>query len=111
MQVLLQIPDGFVPLIPDVFGVVRLPGKSLAAKQFRMDSNDKDILVIRTVEDTDAASFRKTASSAPEKIVFKFLGARLLETVNLATLRIDPGHDVPDRAILAGTVHPLKDKQ
>ena len=48
---------------------------------------------------------------APEKIVFQFLGARLFETENLAALRIDAGHDVPDGAVLAGGVHPLKNQQ
>ena len=48
---------------------------------------------------------------APEKIVFQLLGARLFETENLAALRIDPGHDVPDGAVLAGSVHPLKNQQ
>ena len=38
-------------------------------------------------------------------------GARLLETENLAALRVDPGHDVPDSAVLAGGVHPLKNQQ
>ena len=38
-------------------------------------------------------------------------GARLFEAENLASLRIDSGHDVPDRAVLAGGVHPLKNQQ
>jgi hypothetical protein len=45
------------------------------------------------------------------KSCFQFLGARLFETENLAALRIDPGHDVPDGAVLAGSVHPLKNQQ
>jgi hypothetical protein len=53
----------------------------------------------------------KPARRAPEKIVFQFFGARLFETENLAALRIDPGHDVPDGAVLAGSVHPLKNQQ
>ena len=48
---------------------------------------------------------------APEKIVLQLLGARLFEAEHLAALRIDPGHDVPDGAVLAGRVHPLKDQQ
>ena len=56
-------------------------------------------------------AFGKPARRAPEKIVFQFLGARLLETGNLAAFRIDPGHDVPDGAVLAGSVHPLKNQQ
>jgi hypothetical protein len=48
------------------------------------------------------------AVCAPEKIMFQLIGGRLFETENLAALRIDPRHDVPDRAILARSVHPLK---
>jgi hypothetical protein len=48
---------------------------------------------------------------APEKIVFQFVGAGLFETENLAALRIDSGHDVPDGAVLSGRVHPLKNQQ
>ena len=43
--------------------------------------------------------------------MFQLLGARLFETGNLAAFRIDPGHDVPDGAVLAGSVHPLKNEQ
>ena len=43
--------------------------------------------------------------------MFQLAGARLSETGNLAALRIDPGHDVPDGAVLAGRVHPLKNQQ
>ncbi len=44
------------------------------------------------------ATLWQTAGRLPEKIVLQFLGTRLLETKNLAALRIDPGHDVPDGA-------------
>jgi len=43
--------------------------------------------------------------------VLQFLGARLLETENLAALRIDPGHDVPDGTVLSAGVHSLKNQQ
>ena len=46
---------------------------------------------------------RKSCSSS--------FGAGLFEAENLAALRIDPGHDVPDGAVLAGRVHPLKNQQ
>ena len=76
-----------------------------------MHPNDQHLLVVGTIEDADPPAFRQTAGRAPEKIVFQFLGARLFETENLAALRIDPGHDVPDGAVLAGSVHPLKNQQ
>ncbi len=59
----------------------------------------------------DPPAFRKHACGAPQKIVFQFVGARLFETENLAALRIDAGHDVPDGAVLAAGVHPLKNQQ
>ena len=41
----------------------------------------------------------------------EFFGGRCLETGDMATLRIDPGHHVSDDAILASGVHGLKDHQ
>src|SRR5580700_106975 len=51
------------------------------------------------------------ARRAPEKIVFQLFSAWLFEAENLATLRIDPGHYMPDGPVLATCVHPLKNKQ
>ena len=76
-----------------------------------MHANDQHLLVIGTIEDADPPAFRQMAVRAPEKIMFQFLGGRLFETENLAALRIDPGHDVPDGAVLAGSIHPLKNQQ
>ena len=76
-----------------------------------MHANDQHFLIIRTIEDANPAAFGKAAGAAPEKIMLQFLGAGLLETVNLAPLRIDAGNDVADGSILSGAVHPLKDQQ
>jgi hypothetical protein len=76
-----------------------------------MHPDDQHFLVIGTIEDADPPAFRQMTGRAPEKIMFQLLGARLFETENLAALRIDPGHDVPDGAVLAASVHPLKDQQ
>jgi hypothetical protein len=35
----------------------------------------------------------------------------MFEAEHLATLRVDPGHHMLDRAIFSGRIHPLKDKQ
>ncbi len=59
----------------------------------------------------DPSAFRQMAVCAPEKIMFQLIGGRLLETKNLAALRIDPGHNVPDSTVLASGVHPLKNQQ
>jgi len=55
-----------------------------------MHSNDKHFLIIGTIEDADPTAFGKAERRTPEKIMFQFLGARLLETVNITSLRIDP---------------------
>ena len=76
-----------------------------------MHSNDQHFLVIGTIEDADASALGKAARSAPEEIMFKLLGARLFEAENLAALRIDAGHHVPDGAVFTRRVHALKDQQ
>ena len=107
----LQVSDRAIPLFPDVFRVADLFGQALAAQHLGMHSNDEHFLIIRTIEDANPAAFRKSARAAPEKIVLEFLGARFLETVNLAPPWVDTGHDMPDGAILSGAVHPLKNHQ
>ena len=76
-----------------------------------MHANDQHLLVVGSVEDADPAAFGQIARGAPEKIVFQFVGARMLEAEHLAALRIDAGHDVPDGAVLSGRIHRLKDQQ
>ena len=48
---------------------------------------------------------------APQVVVIAFLGRGRLEAEDLAALRVDAGHHVPDRAVLAGGVHRLEDQQ
>src|ERR1022692_2438649 len=76
-----------------------------------MYANDEHLLIIRTIEDADPPPFRQTAGRAPEKIMFQFLSTWLFETENLAALRINSGHDVPDGAILTRGVYPLKNEE
>ena len=76
-----------------------------------MHPNHQHFLVIGTIEYADPPAFGQAARGAPEKIMFQFVGARLFEAENLAALRIDAGHHVPDGAILAASVHPLKNQQ
>jgi len=72
---------------------------------------DQHFLVVGTIEYSDLPAFGQPARGAPEEIMLQFVGARLFETGNLAALRIDPGHDVPDDAVLTSRVHPLKYQQ
>jgi hypothetical protein len=111
VEMLLHVHDGTISLLPDGFLVAQLFRKPLAEKDFGMHSNNEHLLVIGAIEDANPPAFRETAARAPKKIVFQFLGARLFETENLAALRINPGHDVPDGPVLAGSVQSLKDQQ
>jgi len=42
--------------------------------------------------------------------MFQLFGAGLLEAEDFASLRIDPGHDMPYGAIFTGGVHSLEDE-
>ena len=56
-------------------------------------------------------AFRQIACGAPEKIVFQFGRAGMLEAEHLAALGVDAGHDVPDGAVFSRRIHRLKDQQ
>ena len=53
----------------------------------------------------------QVARGSPKKIVFQLVRAGMLEAVHLAALRIDARHDVPNRAVLPGRIHGLKNQQ
>ena len=76
-----------------------------------MHSSDKYFLVVGAIEYPDPSAFGKPARRAPKKIMFQFFGTRLFETENLTACRIDPGHDMPDGTVFAGSVHTLKNQQ
>ena len=76
-----------------------------------MHADDQHLLVIGSVEDADPSAFRQIARRAPEKIVFQFGGAGMLEAEDLAALRVDPGHHMPDGTVFSGRIHRLKDQQ
>ena len=76
-----------------------------------MYANDEHILITGTIEDADPPAFGKFPRCAPRKIMFQLVGIRLFETEDLAALRIDPGYHVPDGAVLAGSIDPLKNQR
>ena len=76
-----------------------------------MHTNHQHFLIVGTIKDANAATFRQPTGCAPEKIMLHLLRAGLFETENLTPGWVDSGQDVSDGAIFAGRVHPLKDQQ
>ncbi len=67
--------------------------------------------VMGPVEAADPPAFRQVACRAPEKIVLQLGGAGMLDAEDLAPLRVDSRHHVPDRAVFPSGIHRLKDQQ
>ena len=76
-----------------------------------MHPHHQAFLVIGAVEDADAAALRQRDRAAPHEIMIEFMGRRLLERSDLATLRIDAVEHALDGAVLAGRIHALEDQQ
>src|SRR5262249_20575537 len=106
-EVTLESADALEALVPDVLRH-QLARQALARQHLRMHPRNQHILVVRAVEDADAPALRQRLGDAPEKIMIELFGARLLEGMDLAALRIDARHHVLDRAVLAGRIHRLK---
>jgi hypothetical protein len=71
-----------------------------------MHPRNQHVFIVRTVEDSDLALGGRLLMHAPEEVVELFCGRRF-KSHHLAALRINPGHDVLDRAVLAAGVHAL----
>src|SRR5580704_2983346 len=111
VEVFLQIHDRTIPVVPDRLVVVWRAGNPFAAENFAVHADDQHLLVVRPIEDADPPALRQFPSGAPKKIVFQFGWAGMFEAEYLAALRVDPGHDVPDSAVLSRRIHGLKDQQ
>src|SRR5215469_12528949 len=109
-QVFLEVINVAEPLGPDAPGHAR-SGQPLLIEDVRVHPHDQDLLVIGAIEDTDSTALREAVRVAPEEVMTELLGRRLLEGEDLDALRIDSGHHVFDRAVLAGRVHALEDQQ
>ena len=70
-----------------------------------------DVLVVRAVEDPDLATARGHAVQPPEVVAVQLVAARCLEALDPDALRVDPGRQLADRAVLARGVHALQDQQ
>ena len=109
-EIALEGIDVLVALLPDVLGDQAV-GQFLGAKKGGMNADDEDFLVVGAVEDADFAAFGDDFVITPEIVVVQFFNAGRFEGMDLATLRIDAGHDVLDGAVFTGGVHRLKDEQ
>ena len=100
-----------IPVVPKCLPVGRRVRDPLAAENFGMHAGNQHLLIVRPVENADLATLRQVAGGAPKKIMLQLGGAGMLEAEDLATLRIDPGHHVPDGTILSRRIHRLEDQQ
>jgi len=111
VQVLLEVADRLESLRPDGLVVDEVIGQSVTVQDLWVHASDQHVFVVGAVEDADPSAFGQAAGGAPEEVVLELLGGGLLETEHLTALRVHPGHDVADRAVLAGGVHALEDDQ
>ena len=88
---------------------VRRFGRRWRCQHLGVHAHHQHLLVVRAVEDADAAALGQRLGDAPEEVVIELLRARRLEGMHLAALRVDARHHVLDRAVLAGRVHRLED--
>ncbi len=106
-----RVGDGAVAVAPDVAFLLQGVRQPLADQDLRMHAHDQHLLVIGAVEDADAPALGQVPRRPPQEVVVQLLGAGVLEAEHLAALRVDAGHHVPDRPVLAGGVHGLEDQQ
>jgi hypothetical protein len=109
-QVTLEPADVRVAILEDLLRL-RLDGQPLALEELGMHADHQHLLVVRAVEDADAAALGEALRAAPEKVVVELFVARRLEGGDLASLRIHSRHHVLDRAVLPGGVHGLEDHE
>ena len=76
---------------------------------FHADGND--IFVMGTVEDGDLPFGGDFFVNAPQEIVVQFLSSGFFEGYYVQPLRIHPGEDMLDAAVLAPCIHSLKNNQ
>src|ERR1035438_6991718 len=62
VEMLLQIHDGAIPLIPNALFVEQLIRQPLGAENLRMDANDEHFLVVGPIEDADPPALRHLQS-------------------------------------------------
>ncbi len=105
--------SGYDPVLRKEEPIVmfRPVGQPLAGQQFGMHAKDQDLLAVGAIEDADASARWEVTGRTPKKIMFKLGGAGMLEAENLASLRVDARHDVPNGAVLPSLIHSLNNDE
>src|SRR4029077_16080538 len=78
VEVMLEVHDRLETIVPECPAVAAVRRQAFSLQDFRMDADDQDFLVIRSVEDADSPAFGEERLLPPEKIVFELGGARML---------------------------------
>jgi hypothetical protein len=106
----LECVDVLVALLPE--GLVGIAWRqTLRLEPLGVNLERDDLLVVRAVEDADAAALRKGVRDAPEEVVVELLARGLPEPDDVHALWVHARHHVLDRRVLAGGVHCLQDDE
>jgi hypothetical protein len=73
-----------------------------------MNANDKNVFVVRTIEDDDFAAGGRGYVCAPQKVVGRLFGGGLLERRDAAALWVHGAENVVDGAVFSSGVKGLK---
>src|SRR5471032_2918225 len=87
VEVFFQILDRAIALMPERLVIVRWVHKGFAAKQFWMHADNQYLLIVRSIEYSDAPALRQIAGGAPQEIMLQLCRTRVLEAEHLAPLR------------------------
>ena len=109
-QMSFEVVDVIIALLPERFAAFARR-QLLTLVQLGVHLHHQHLFIIRAVEDADPPALGEGLHVAPEKVVIEFFIGRFLEAEDLTPLRIHPGHDMLDGAVLAGGVHRLQNDQ
>jgi hypothetical protein len=110
-QVALPVVDRFVPLLPDVISA--RVGRELLAEEevLLVHADDEHLLVVGSVEDPDLPPIRQPFLVAAQEVLVELGRRRDLEALHPHALRVEAGHHVTDRPVLARGVERLQDDE
>jgi hypothetical protein len=67
VEMILQVHDGTVALLPNRLLVAQVLREALAAENLRMHADDEHLLIVGAIEYSDPSTLGKPARGAPEK--------------------------------------------